>query len=82
MSTKEPVQPLKNETQMSTVRRNRERIQRDLKTRDWGSKEEMCANLIGVQLALLVRGMYGVIYDMQSLCKLAGNTFGKSIIMG
>ena len=41
-------------------------MQTDLKTSEWGGKEELCANLIGVQLALLQRERCGVIYDGQN----------------
>lgn len=65
MRAKEPAQSLKTETQMGK-KKCRERMQTDLKTSEWGGKEELCANLTGVQLALLLRGRCGVIYDGQN----------------
>ena len=45
-------------------RRNAERIQTDLKTRDWGGKKEMCAYLIGIELALLLGEKFNGIRDV------------------
>lgn len=44
--------------------RNAERIQTDLKTRDWEGKKEMCAYLIGIELALLLREKFNGICDV------------------
>ena len=64
MRKQELPQPLKAETQMQKGRRNAERIQTDLKTREWGGKKEMCKYLVGIELALLVREMCSGVYDV------------------
>jgi len=45
-------------------RRKAERIQTYLKTRDWGVKNEMCAYLIGTEVALLLREKVNGIHDV------------------
>lgn len=64
MRKQETPQPLKAGAQMWKGRRNAERIQTDLKTRDWGGKKEMCAYLTGIELALLLREKFNGIPDV------------------